>query len=214
MHLRPRKFPHSVAGYRFRYISSNAALRIGRSVELLTDASKQFLNPLSRQTRRLFDGDLHNAFDGFVELRVQNSSREVLLRTFGLTSYRRVYLFMRWTMIMWWGLRYRSVSLSVHPQNEPMEQFSKDRLVYKIRWKIEGCRRFTGQSKSTILAGHSYYHFDTETGLIKLHVLDRMAPPLNGTSWLWWWLHRIRVYPTLESGSIVSHHDPKQAPRM
>lgn len=151
-------------------------IRIGRASELLQKETRHFLD--INHTPSFPD-----IFDANVELRIQNSADDVLLRVQGEALYRQVYRTLRWSLLGWYGLQYRSPNVTVQQMTDPHQ--------VRLRWKLEGSKRWSGKDE-TILAGHSYYYFDA-SGRVTLHIVDRIVPPATRGSWLWWYLERLRV---------------------
>ncbi|PJF20008.1 hypothetical protein PSACC_00181 [Paramicrosporidium saccamoebae] len=173
----------------------NTILRIGQNTEHLQKETRLFFDPRHTplQIERLFQDE--------VELRIQNSPTDVLLSVHGEQMYRRVYRTLRWTLLLWYGLRHRKLTVEVRGSPNTAEPD-----ILKLKWRVEGNYRWTGR-QVTLLSGYSYYHFDA-TGQVKLHVVDRMVPPAVRGSWLWWYLDRLITPPAPKP--LVNTAEPKQ----
>lgn len=151
--------------------------RIGANTEKLALYTRHFLrspNPPST----IFHPD--------VELLIQSGSDDVLLRVGGRTAYLRSLQMLKWSMLIWFGLWHRSLSVAVHGMPESS-------TCVRFKWRLEGIPRFGGHPSNTkvLLAGYSYYEFDYNNGSVRRHIVDRLVPPLKGRRWLFWYLYRL-----------------------
>lgn len=193
---------------------NRAPLKIGKSTEILTNATKSFLQFPDPYRPLLFpSASSDQIFDPAVDLRIQNAPEDTLLLIRGAESYERVYKLLRLLLKVWWGLFYRNIRISAFPFCEPQVDAaslsdSVSHPVLKLRWKVEGIPRTLLTSPppkhNVILAGNSYYHFDGHSGLVKLHVVDRIVPPSSKGSWLWWALERRQLATPMAPKPLIN----------
>lgn len=97
----------------------------------------------------------------------------------GKGEYERILRTLRWSISTW-----SSWKLMTHPEMKVsriwVQEHDNDERRIAVHWKVTVHQNRSENSKEDVMTGYSYYYLDFKSGKIKLHVIDRIVPPIVG----------------------------------
>lgn len=165
------------------YLAKNKLIseRISQNKEKLVFQMMNFFNAShdTKLIKELFQSD--------ISFRIRSGDID-MLQIHGLRTYSITLRFFRYMFPLLYRFSASRLEMRVHPFLDGGHTTYSDSDLLKVRWSIYG-----DQTK-VIMEGYSYFFFDTSTGLVMSHVIDRTVPPVIRKPILFWFLERSTSY--------------------